>query len=132
MIASLLERVLHRFAPGLLPGQTLHRRGLQAASDGHYVDAERWFERAAAAYRRELHIEPLARLRVHQRLARARARRDAAGEAEHMLDIVRSLNRLDRLESLRAPYALMDARTVLSDWIADGPAAHAAPIARSA
>ena len=39
-----------------------------------------------------------------------------AGGATALVEIVRRLNRLDRLESLRSPFALADARSVLADW----------------
>ena len=34
-----------------------------------------------------------------------------------MLEIVRGLNRLDRLEAFAAPHDLLDARIVLSSWL---------------
>jgi signal transduction histidine kinase len=121
MLRNALERVVLRYAPGILPGCTLHRHALSVFASGRPALAEAIFEAAAAAYRRELRVEPLARLRVHQSLARARASVVLGEEAEHMLEIVRSLNRLDRLESLRAPFALCDARAVLSEWLSDKP-----------
>ena len=121
MLRTALERVVLRYAPGVLPGSTLHRHALAVLASGRPALAEPVFEAAAAAYRRELRVEPLARLRVHQSLARARASGVQGEEAERMLEIVRSLNRLDRLESLHAPYALRDARAVLSEWLSDGP-----------
>ena len=128
MLAQQIDRVLHRLAPVYVPGSALHRRALLATAEGRFPRAELLFEAAAEEYRRDLRIEPLARLRVHQRLARARACGDPALEAERMLDIVRTLNRLDRLESMRAPFALVDARTVLSEWLGDGPDARHAPL----
>ena len=116
-----LIRVAVRLAPGRLPGGTLHRHALAAVAAGRDVDAEQMFEAAAASYRRELCIEPLARLRVHQLMARARATGDPVREAEMMLEIVRKLNKLDRLESLQAPFELRDAREVLTDWLAGAP-----------
>ena len=127
MLAHQIDRVIQKFAPGLVPARTLHHRALAAVGEGRFSDAERLFESAAEAYRRDLCIEPLARLRVHQRLAQARSCGDSALEAERMLDIVRTLNRLDQLESLRQPFALRDARTVLSEWLADGPGETEAP-----
>jgi hypothetical protein len=120
MLDFLVHRVLIRLSPGIVPGGTLHRRALDACVSGRYVDAEQLFEAAAAAYRHELRVEPLARLRVHQNMARARACGDPAREAAMMLDIVRGLNKLDRLESLAAPHALRDAREVLAEWLAEG------------
>jgi hypothetical protein len=38
-----------------------------------------------------------------------------------MLDIVRGLNKLDRLESFAAPHALADAREVFAQWLAANP-----------
>jgi hypothetical protein len=127
MLRNALERVFLRHAPGILPGSTLHRHALAVFASGHPALAEPIFEAAAAAYRRELRVEPLARLRVHQGLARARACTGQGEEAERMLEIVRALNRLDRLESLREPFALLDARAVLSEWLSDGPDAAASP-----
>jgi signal transduction histidine kinase len=123
MLRSALERVLLRYATAVLPGSTLHRRALAAFAAGRAAQAESWFEAAAGAYRRELSVEPLARLRVHQNLVRARASGVPGEEADRMLEIVRALNRLDRLESLHAPFELVDAREVLSEWLADGPPA---------
>lgn len=95
----------------------MHRHALAAAAAGSRAEAERWFEAAAEQYRRELAVEPLARLRVHQLMVRARSGPDGGVESSAMLEIIRRLNRLDRLESLEAPFALGDARTVLADWI---------------
>lgn len=125
VLDDIVIRVVTRTAPGLLPDRALHRAALAAAADGRAAEAERLFEAAAAAYRRSLDVEGLARLRVHQRMARARAAGDAAREAELMLEIVRGVNRLERLESFRAPHELRDARTVLSEWLG-GDAALAA------
>ena len=122
MLDTFAERVIFRLAPGLVPGGTLHRRALAASAAGRYVDAERLFEAGAAAYRRELRVEPLARLRVHQNMARARASRDPACEASMMLEIVRGLNKLDRLESFASPHALCDAREVFAAWLSANPA----------
>ena len=133
MLRTALERVLIRFAPGLLPGATLHHQALDMAAAGRPELSEALFEAGALAYRRELRVEELARLRVHQSLVRARASGVPSEEAERMLEIVRSLNRLDQLESLRAPFALCDAREVLSEWLADGPGADGAlPVERAA
>ncbi len=125
MLDTLARRVLMPLVPRFLPGATLHRRALAAFAAGRVVDAEQWFEAAAAAYRRELSVEPLARLRVHQLMVRARACGDTAREAAMMLEIVRGLNKLDRLESLEPPDELRDARVVLAEWLADGPAGEA-------
>ena len=110
-------RVVLRFLPHFTTGRVLHRRALAAHAAGADAEAERWFESAAARYREELAVEPLARLRVHQLMARARAGDSAQVESAAMIEIVRRLNRLDRLEALSPPFELVDARTVLAQWI---------------
>ncbi|HET7226937.1 MAG TPA: hypothetical protein VFK69_14610 [Candidatus Eisenbacteria bacterium] len=107
-------------APG---GWTLHRAGLEAIADGAYGEAERLLERAAQRYRRELAVEPLARCRVHQRMAHAFAA-GAAGPAPSpealalALDVDRALARLDTIESPAAPFARVPARALLARWCA--------------
>ena len=131
MLDSRAFRVLTRLAPRAIAGRTLHRRALAAAASGAHADAEQLFELAVARYRQELAIEPLARLRVHQLMVRARAATSSAREAEMMLEIVRALNRLDRLESLVAPHELLDARAVLSAWIGESVVIAGAPAGES-
>jgi hypothetical protein len=110
-------RVVLRFLPRIASGRALHRRALAAHAAGALAEAECWYESAAERYREELAVEPLARLRVHQLMARA-GRGDGPGvEGAAMIEIVRRLNRLDRLERLSAPFELVDARTVLAQWI---------------
>jgi hypothetical protein len=108
-------RALSRLDPRLCPGRWLHRRGLAAFAQGDAGRAVRWFTAAAEAYRRELAVGALARLRVHELMARAGAH--GVVEAEALVEIVRRLNRLDRLERLRPPFELADARMVLGDWL---------------
>jgi hypothetical protein len=118
MLDHLALRMIARAVPVLVPGHRLHHEALAQATAGHAAEAERLFEAAAAAYRREWAVEPMARLRVHQRMVKARAGGDAVHEADAMLEIVRALNKLDQMESLEAPFALRDAREVLSEWLA--------------
>ena len=116
MLLRLVLDLASRLLPRLASGAALHHRALDHAARGDLAGAEAWFELAAACYRRELAVEPLARLRVHQLMTRARAR--AGGQAPSLVEIVRLLNRLDRLETLQSPHELADARTVLAEWIA--------------
>lgn len=126
MLDDFAIRVLSRTIPGILPAPLLHRAALAAASRGRHAEAERRFEAAARGYRERLDVEALARLRVQQRMVRARASGDPVREAEMMLEIVRGLNRLDRLESFAAPHELQDARAVLSEWLSGSAEAFAA------
>ena len=114
-LADLASRCL----PALASGQACHRRALSAAARGDRRAAERWFGLAIACYRRDLEVESLARLRVHELMLGARP---GGGEpptdaASVMVEIVRRLNRLDRLETLDFPHELADARTVLAGWV---------------
>ncbi|MFM7230909.1 MAG: hypothetical protein ACKO3S_02885 [bacterium] len=118
MLPLPLYQVVSRLLPEQCSGRTLHRRALAAAAVGNHAEAERWFEVAATLYRGELAVEAMARLRVHQLMVRARAGGEPAPEA--LLEIVRRLNRLDRLESFDAPHELTDARSVLSAWLGEG------------
>lgn len=120
-------RVVARLLPDLASGRVLHRRALAAYGAGRHADAERWFEAAAGRYQRELAVESLARLRVHQLMARASSRATADSETSAMIEIVRRLNRLDQLERLEAPFELADARGVLAEWIEQSDAGRDAP-----
>jgi len=118
MLASLAD-LASRWLPTLASGEACHRRALTAAARGDRAAAERWFALAVARYRRDLAVEPLARLRVHELMVGARPgggepATDAAGV---MVEIVRRLNRLDRLETLDFPHGLADARSVLAGWV---------------
>ena len=123
MLPLLVHQVAFRLMPQLVSGESLHRHALELLAAGEHEDADRWFEAAAGIYRRELAIEPLARLRVHQLMGRmgcdhrAGTLDEATGESPDMLEIVRRLNRLDQLERLEAPFELRDARLVLAEWI---------------
>ena len=116
---ALLADLASRCLPALTSGQACHRRALAAAASGDRRTAERWFGLAIARYRRDIEVEPLARLRVHELMVGARPgggepAPDAAGV---MVEIVRRLNRLDRLETLDFPHELADARSVLASWV---------------
>lgn len=100
--------------PTLFPGALLHRAALWMAACGSRKCAARLFEAAALRYRRELRLEPLARLRVHQRMLSSSAA--MPGEPERTLDIERGLLALTRIESPRPPFALVDARSLVGTW----------------
>ena len=118
MLARLAD-LASRCLPALASGQACHRRALSAAARGDRAAAERWFARAIARYRRDLEVEPLARLRVHELMVGARpgGGEPAPDPSEVMVEIVRRLNRLDRLETLDFPHELADARSVLASWV---------------
>jgi hypothetical protein len=118
MLASLAD-LASRWLPALASGQACHRRALTAAARSDRAAAERWFGHAIARYRRDLAVEALARLRVHELMLGARpgGGEPATDAAGLMVEIVRRLNRLDRLETLDFPHELADARSVLAGWV---------------
>ncbi len=116
-------------SPWLFAGESLHLAGLHALACGEHETAERLFEGAACRYRGELRTEPLARVRVHQLMARACA---AGGRASPLsLDVDRALTRLDRIESPVPPFDLVPAHVLLASWL-DEPAAAAGQAERLA
>ena len=118
---------MHRLLAALLPrvqgGARLHHAALEALHRGDPREADRLLERAALAYRHELAVEPLARARVHQLIARVRARPGGTGEGELALEVERRLCGLDRIESLEPPFALVEARELLASWMSQGRSA---------
>lgn len=125
--------------PRLFTGAALHRLALHALDGGDHAIALALFDRAAQVYRREVVVHALARLRVHELMARVLAD-DARGAGSRgavtpeqrqalVLETERRLAKLDRIESLEPPFELVDARELLAVWWTtdrDLPAARAA------
>jgi hypothetical protein len=107
--------LLMRF-PLLFPGTALHRAGLEAIAAGAFTAADALFEGAAGRYRSSLDVEPLARLRVHQLIARARARGVRGREGALGLEVEQRLARLERIEALEPPFDLVPASRLLATW----------------
>ena len=103
--------------PGAFSGRALHHWALEAMSAGAPALADELFEAAASRYRVEVAVEPLARLRAHQMIARILALDHPEREIETILEIERALSRLDRIESLEPPFDLVDARSLLGTWL---------------
>jgi hypothetical protein len=95
--------------PLLFPARALHIAALHALRAGAWSTAEALFERTAARYRADIAVEPLARLRVHQLIARLRAAVGSAREESLRLEAEQRLARLDRIESLEPPFDLVPA-----------------------
>lgn len=119
MLDTIALSLAHRLAPQWVPGATLHRRALSLCAAGRPEAAGPLMEAAALAYRRELAVEALARLRVHQSMAQLRARGGDPGESPMLFDIVQGVQRLSRLERLDPPHELDDARAVLAEWLGE-------------
>jgi hypothetical protein len=114
--------------PRLFSGRALHRAGLHATAAAAYPVAEALFERAATHYRVDLEVESLARLRVHQLIARARAAGVCGREQDLSLEVEQRLTRLDTIESLAAPFELVPARRLLAAWMRRSEPAVASPV----
>jgi hypothetical protein len=93
---------------------------------GDHRLADLLFERAAARYREELAVEPLARLRAHQMISRVRSLENPERASELCLDAERMVARLNRIESLEPPFERVDARTLLANWMHDSRSDRAA------
>ncbi|HKQ56578.1 MAG TPA: hypothetical protein VJY35_01805 [Candidatus Eisenbacteria bacterium] len=95
--------------PVLFTARALHVAALHAVRAQAWPVAEQLFERAAARYRVDVSVESLARLRVHQLIGRLRAAAGSAREESLRLEAEQRLARLDRIESLDPPFALVPA-----------------------
>lgn len=102
--------------PWLFDAEYLHLAGLHAFAAQEYESAIGLFEGAAARYREEVRTEALARVRVHQLMARACL---AGGSISPLsLEVDRALTRLERIESPEPPFALVPAHVLLASWLA--------------
>jgi hypothetical protein len=108
----------------------LHRAGLAALHARDFAGCARLFTRAAARYRRELDVEALARLRVHELIARCAADPHAAHEEE--LEVERRLARLERIEALTPPFALIPAHELMARWISASAETRSPDLSRAA
>jgi hypothetical protein len=105
----------------MFAGEWLHQAGLHALAAQHYEVADRLFEGAAERYREGLLMEPLARVRVHQLMARACA--EGGRVSPLSLEVDRALARLKHIESPAPPFAVVPAHVLLASWLeGEGPA----------
>lgn len=111
-----------RRTPWMFTAPSLHRAGLAALDGGQLELAGELFEHAALRYREDLRVMALARVRVHQRMAMARAAGPGARAERLCLEVEHALGHLDRIESPAAPFELVDAHTLLATWLHGGHA----------
>lgn len=126
MTSPLSRWLLARF--GILArASALHRAALAASHAGEHEAAAALFGRAVRAYRRDLDVRGLARLRVHEGLARLRVA-PAADAAAIAAEVERGLGQLEEIESPEPPFAPVPAAALLAALPAAGAeaAAHAA------
>jgi hypothetical protein len=105
-----------RFAPWLFTARALHFAALGYAARDRSATADALFELAAARCRADLLVEPLARLRVHQLMVRARVRGGPGENRTVHLEVERRLAALTWIESPHPPFALVPARSLLATW----------------
>lgn len=101
-------------------GAVLHRWGLEALHAGRFETAAMMFEAAVRRYRHELAVEPMARLRVHELMGQVLSGTEPALAAQRCLEVERRLCQLDRIESLGSPHDLVDAHSLLGNWLDAG------------
>jgi hypothetical protein len=101
--------------PWMFSAEYLHLAGLHAFSAREYEIAVRLFEGAALRYRDGVRTEAIARVRVHQLMARACG---AGGWISPLsLEVDRALTRLERIESPEPPFAMVPAHVLLASWL---------------
>lgn len=111
--------------------EKLHRLALRALHDCRWHEAEVLFEAAARRCRRDLDVERLARVRVHQLMAQVLSGTWPGRDAEHCIEVEQRLTQLDYIESLKPPFALVEARTLLANWLGDVPSQEDEPESES-
>mgnify|MGYP003694090649 CR=1 FL=1 len=116
----MLDRLLlYSFAAPLrrtVAAARLHRAALLAIGRGRYAAARELFDAAVPGYRRELRVESLARLRIHEMMGRVLERTEPERDGERCNEIVRRLAALDQIESPAPPHAKLPVDRVLAEW----------------
>ena len=98
-------------------GAVLHRQALEAFEQGRFDLAAVLFEAALSRYRREMAVEQIARLRVHQLMAQVLSGAEPELANERCLEVERRLCNLNQIESIHSPFDLVDAHTMLGSWL---------------
>jgi hypothetical protein len=101
----------------LRSGDRVYVKGLREACMGGQGRALRLLEEAAERYRREESVEKLARLRVHQLMVKYQIQRSPIEKQKIIEEVVLRLSKLTEIESPEPPFALVDAREVLRNWM---------------
>ena len=110
-------RLWRRLMEGLRSGDRVYVKGLREAYLGHHGRAMMLLEEAAERYRREESVERLARLRAHQLMVKYQIQRSSIEKQKIVEEIVLRLSKLTEIESPEPPFAPLDAREVLRNWM---------------
>ncbi len=100
-------------------GESLLLRGLKDAHEGQYTKASRMFEEAAVKFRKDEAVEKLARLRAHQLMVKYNTETSAIERQSIIEEVVLRLSKLAEIESPLPPFAPVDAKEVLRNWMED-------------
>jgi hypothetical protein len=114
-------RLWRRLIERLRSGDRVYVKGLKQAHLGQLARAMKLLEEAAQRYRREESVERLARLRAHQLMVKYQIQRSPIEKQKIIEEVVLRLSKLREIESPEPPFAPLDAREVLRNWM-DGKA----------
>lgn len=98
-------------------GDRVYMKGLKEARAGDVARAIKLLEEAAQRYRKEECVERLARLRAHQLMVKYQIQRSPTEKQKIVEEVVLRLSKLREIESPDPPFALLDAREVLRNWM---------------
>ncbi|MBN1503532.1 MAG: hypothetical protein JW952_00545 [Candidatus Eisenbacteria bacterium] len=110
---------LRRLLDNAVNGDTLFQRALKDAHEGELTRAMELFEEAALRFRKEEAVEKLARLRAHQLMVKYKAEASATEKRRIVEEVVLRLSKLAEIESPLPPFAPVDSREVLRNWMED-------------
>ncbi len=110
---------LRRLMDNAANGDALFLRGLRDAHAGENNRAMKFFEEAALRYRKEEAVEKLARLRAHQLMVKYKTEASATEKQRIIEEVVLRLSKLAEIESPLPPFAPVESREVLRNWMED-------------
>ena len=111
--------LLRRLMDNAVNGDTLFLKGLRDAHEGEHKRAMKLFDEAALRYRKEEAVEKLARLRAHQLMVKYKTEASATEKQRIVEEVVLRLSKLAEIESPLPPFAPVDSREVLRNWMED-------------
>jgi hypothetical protein len=109
--------LLRRLMKKLRNGDRVYIKGLNEAYLGRHAKGMRLLEEAGERYRKEESVERLARLRVHQLMVKYQIQRSPIEKQKIVEEVVLRLSKLREIESPEPPFAPLDAREVLRNWM---------------
>jgi hypothetical protein len=111
--------LIRRLMENAVSGDTVYLKGLKDAHKGEHKRAMKLFEEAAQRFRKEESVEKLARLRAHQLMVKYKTEASATEKQRILEEVVLRLSKLAEIESPLPPFAPVDSREVLRNWMED-------------